>query len=166
MEPFLQDSTRFTHGYTFGGHPIGAAVALANIAVIEREDLNAHVRQNEGRFRAMLDSLRDIAIVGDVRGAGYFHAIELVKDRETRARFEASEAKALIHGFLGPKIFQGGLHCRCDDRGAAVIQLAPPLIAGPAEFGEIERILRAVLEEATQEFLSGGARGASDHATL
>jgi adenosylmethionine-8-amino-7-oxononanoate aminotransferase len=114
----------------------------------------------------MLDSLRDIAIVGDVRGAGYFHAIELVKDPETRTRFDAKEASALIHGFLAPKIFDSGLHCRCDDRGTAVIQLAPPLIAGPPEFAEMEQILRPALEEAAQRFPSRGARGGSNHAAL
>lgn len=158
MEPFLEDAARFTHGYTFGGHPMSAAVALANIAVIERESLNAHVTENEGHFRAMLESLKDIAIVGDVRGAGYFHAIELVKNRETRTPFDAKEARALVHGFLGPEIFERGLHCRCDDRGTVVIQLAPPLIAGPAEFAEMEQILRPALERAAQEFLSTGAR--------
>src|SRR4051794_17047271 len=71
-EPFLSAPNAFLHGITFGGHPVAAAVALANIDVLEREGLLENVRANEGAFRDMLESLRDIPIVGDVRGAGYF----------------------------------------------------------------------------------------------
>ena len=88
-EPFLHGKAIFNHGFTFGGHPVACAVALANIELIEREGLCDHVRSNEDAFRAMLDSLRDLPIVGDVRGAGYFHAIELVKDKDTKETFDA-----------------------------------------------------------------------------
>jgi adenosylmethionine-8-amino-7-oxononanoate aminotransferase len=147
-EPFMHGSASFAHGFTFGGHPVAAAVALANIAIIEREDLCGHVRANEGAFRAMLESLRDIEIVGDVRGAGYFHAIELVKDRDSQRSFDHDESEELLRGFLSGELFRRGLICRADDRGDPVIQLSPPLIAGPAQFEEIEGILRAVLTEA------------------
>ena len=119
------------HGFTFGGHPVAAAVALANIDIIEREDLCGRVLAHEAAFRAMLEGLRDIPIVGDVRGAGYFQAIELVKDRATLERFSRAEAEALLRGFLAPELYRRGLICRTDDRGDPVIQLAPPLIAGP-----------------------------------
>ncbi len=148
-EPFMEGSVSFAHGFTFGGHPVAAAVALANIDIIEREDLCGHVRASEGAFRAMLDSLRDIDIVGDVRGAGYFQAIELVKDRDSMESFEHEEAEELLRGFLSGELFRRGLICRADDRGDPVIQLSPPLIAGPAEFEQIEAILRAVLTEAS-----------------
>ena len=116
---------------------------------MEREDLCGHVRANEGPFRAMLESLRDIDIVGDVRGAGYFQAIELVKDRDTHEGFDHRESEELLRGFLSGELFRRGLICRADDRGDPVIQLAPPLIAGPEQFEEIEAILRAVLTEAS-----------------
>ena len=150
MEPFLQGASSFAHGFTWGGHPMCAAVALANLDVFEQEGLNEHVRENEGHFRAMLESLRDIPIVGDVRGAGYFHAIELVKDRETKQSFSAEESETLLRGFLSGELFRRGLICRADDRGDPVVQFSPPLIAGPEQFEEMEAILRPVLEEATE----------------
>jgi adenosylmethionine-8-amino-7-oxononanoate aminotransferase len=140
----------FAHGITFGGHPASAAVALANIAIFEREDLCGHVRRNEAAFRGMLESLCDIPIVGDVRGMGYFFAIELVKDRETKATFDEAESDDLLRGFLSAELFDRGLICRADDRGEPVIQLSPPLIAGPEQFAEMEAILRPVLEEAAR----------------
>jgi adenosylmethionine-8-amino-7-oxononanoate aminotransferase len=106
------------------------------------------VRANEGAFREMLDSLRDLPIVGDVRGTGYFHAIELVKDQETKETFSEEESETLLRGFLSGELYRRGLICRADDRGDPVIQLSPPLIAGPEQFGEIEEILRGVLTEA------------------
>ena len=89
FEPFADGKTSFLHGITFGGHPIAAAVAMANIDVFEQEGILENVRENEGALRAMLDSLRDIEIVGDVRGAGYFHALELVPDRDTKQPLHA-----------------------------------------------------------------------------
>ena len=149
MEPFLQDSNSFVHGFTFGGHPMAAAVALANIAAFEDEGIFENVRENEPHLRGMLESLRDIPIVGDVRGAGYFHAIELVKDRDTKESFGHEEAETLLRGYLSGELFRRGLICRADDRGDPVIQFAPPLIAGPEQFEEIEAVLRPVLEEAS-----------------
>jgi adenosylmethionine-8-amino-7-oxononanoate aminotransferase len=147
--PFAEGPGTFAHGITFGGHPVSAAVALANIAVMEEEDLNGRVRANEAAFREMLDSLRDIPIVGDVRGMGYFHAIELVKDQATKAMFSAAECDWLLDEFLSGELFRRGLICRADDRGEPVIQLSPPLIAGPAEFAEMEAALRPALEAAS-----------------
>jgi adenosylmethionine-8-amino-7-oxononanoate aminotransferase len=149
-EPFLHGSETFTHGFTFGGHPMACAVALANIDVMEREDLCAHVRANEGRFREMLEGLRDLPIVGDVRGAGYFQAIELVKDKESKETFNHEESEQLLRGFLSGELYSRGLICRTDDRGDPVVQLSPPLIAGEEQFAEIESILRPVLSEASE----------------
>ncbi len=147
-EPFMQGTNSFLHGSTWGGHPIAAAVALANLDVFENEDILGHVRANEGAFLAMLDSLSDLPIVGDVRGLGYFYAIELVKDKETKASFSDEESETLLRGYLSGEMFRRGLICRSDDRGDPVIQLAPPLIAGPEQFAEIEAVLRPVLQEA------------------
>ena len=148
--PFMEGTETFLHGFTFAGHPISSAVALAAIEAYEREGILEHVRANEAPFRAMLESLRDIPIVGDVRGAGYFQAIELVKDRDTKETFDDDESETLLRGFLSGELFRRGLVCRADDRGDPVIQLSPPLIAGPEQFEEIEAILRPVLEEATR----------------
>jgi adenosylmethionine-8-amino-7-oxononanoate aminotransferase len=148
-EPFLEGNNSFLHGLTFAGHPMACAVGMANLDVFERENLLEHVRENEPHFRAMLDGLRDIPIVGDVRGAGYFQAIELVKDQETTESFDDAESESLLRGFLSGELFRRGLICRADDRGDPVIQLSPPLIAGPEEFAEIESVLRPVLEEAS-----------------
>jgi adenosylmethionine-8-amino-7-oxononanoate aminotransferase len=146
--PFMDGPVSFTHGFTFAGHPVCAAIAMANLDVIENEGILNNVRANEGALRSMLESLRDIPIVGDVRGAGYFCAIELVRDQETKETFTDEEAETLLRGFLSGELYRRGLICRADDRGDPVIQLSPPLIAGPAQFEEIEAILRPVLTEA------------------
>ncbi len=145
FEPFKQGTTSFLHGYTWGGHPVSAAAALANLDIFEREGLNAHVQANEAAFRATLEKLLDLPIVGDVRGAGYFYGIELVKDKATKETFTDAEAERLLRGFLSKALFDAGLYCRADDRGDPVIQLAPPLIVGQPEFDEIESVLRDVL---------------------
>jgi adenosylmethionine-8-amino-7-oxononanoate aminotransferase len=149
-EPFLHDTNWFAHGVTFGGHPVGAAVALANLEVFEREDLCGHVRANSGLFRSYLERLSDLPIVGDVRGDGFFFGIELVKDKATRETFTDAESERLLRGFLSKALFDAGLYCRADDRGDPVVQLAPPLICDESHFTEIEQILRAVLSEAWQ----------------
>jgi adenosylmethionine-8-amino-7-oxononanoate aminotransferase len=149
-EPFLTQKTMFSHGLTFGGHPVSAAVALANLDVFERERLNERVREHEGAFEGMLRSLMDIPIVGDVRGMGYFWALELVKDRDTKESFDEAEREQLLRGYLSEEMFERGLICRADDRGEPVIQLSPPLVAGPEQFAEIEGVLRPVLEEAAR----------------
>jgi adenosylmethionine-8-amino-7-oxononanoate aminotransferase len=149
-EPFLHGTNSFMHGFTFAGHPVCAAVAMANLDAFEREGVIENVRKNESTFREMLDSLRDIPIVGDVRGAGYFQAIELVKDKETKESFSDEESETLLRGFLSGELYRRGLICRADDRGDPVVQLSPPLIAGPEQFEEIESILRPVLSEASE----------------
>jgi adenosylmethionine-8-amino-7-oxononanoate aminotransferase len=150
-EPFLHDKTMFAHGFTFGGHPVAAAAAHANLDIFEREGINEHVRAKEPEFRAMLESLRDLPIVGDVRGAGFFQAIELVKDKETRESFNDEESERLLRGFLSGELFKQGLICRADDRGDPVIQLSPPLISDTEQFEEIEAILRKVLAAAWEQ---------------
>ncbi|CAM5715665.1 Adenosylmethionine-8-amino-7-oxononanoate aminotransferase [Streptomyces violaceorubidus] len=147
-EPFYKGDNTFLHGYTFGGHPVSAAVGLANLDLFEREGLNQHVLDNEGAFRATLEKLHDLPIVGDVRGNGFFYGIELVKDKTTRSSFNDEETERVLYGFLSKKLFENGLYCRADDRGDPVIQLAPPLISNQETFDEIEQILRATLTEA------------------
>ncbi|HEY1442460.1 MAG TPA: aspartate aminotransferase family protein [Mycobacterium sp.] len=146
FEPFDDGKTMFPHGYTFGGHPVSAAVALANLNIFEREGLNDHVKTHAPGFRATLEKLYDLPIVGDVRGEGYFYGVELVKDQATKQTFSDGERRQLLGG-VSSALFEAGLYCRTDDRGDSVIQLAPPLISGQAEFDTIEAILRNVLTE-------------------
>lgn len=150
FEPFRHGTTAFAHGYTFGGHPVSAAVALANLDLMEAEGLNQRVKDLAPAFKAQLETLLDIPIVGDVRGAGYFYGIELVKDKATRETFNEEESEKLLRGFLSKALYEAGLYCRADDRGDPVIQLAPPLTIGEEEFAEITAILRAVLTEASE----------------
>ena len=152
-EPFMAEGQMFTHGLTFGGHPVAAAVAMANLDIFEREGLNEHVLEKEGEFRQMLEGLRELPIVGDVRGAGYFQAIELVKDQDTKETFSDDESERLLRGFLSGELYQQGLICRADDRGDPVIQLAPPLIADTEQFEEMDAILRRVLSDAWDQIV-------------
>jgi adenosylmethionine-8-amino-7-oxononanoate aminotransferase len=147
-EPFMEGTASFAHGFTFAGHPIAAAIAMANLDVYESEDLCGHVLRKEGEFRQMLESLHDLPIVGDVRGAGYFHAVELVKDKGTKESFDDEESERLLRGFLSAELYKRGLICRADDRGDPVVQLAPPLISDTEQFEEIHDVIHSVLSEA------------------
>ena len=147
-EPFADTDEQFLHGYTFAGHPVSCAVALANLDLFEREDFLGNVIANETYFRGALDDLSDLPIVGDVRGMGYFYGIELVKDPETKETFTSDEAQHLLRGFLSNRLAELGLLCRADARGEPVIQLSPPLIAGPTEFDTMNQVIRQALTEA------------------
>ena len=148
FEPFKHGDVSFLHGYTFGGHPVSAAVAMANLDIFEREGILEHVRRESPNFRATLEKLYDLPIVGDVRGEGFFFGIELVKDKATKETFNEAESESLLRGFLSKALFEAGLYCRADDRGDPVIQLSPPLVAGQAEFDRMEQVLRDVLTQA------------------
>jgi len=147
-EPFLAEDQMYTHGITFGGHPVQSAVALKNIEIMKRERIVEHVLENEGMFRAKLETLLELPIVGDLRGAGYFYALELVRDKETNETFDDEECETLLRRYLSPAMFEAGLICRADDRGDPVVQLAPPLVAGEEEIDRIVGILGDVLTEA------------------
>ena len=148
FEPFNHGTVAFPHGYTFGGHPVSCAVALTNLDIFEREDLLGHVLRNENAFRKTLEKLLDLPIVGDVRGDGYFYGIELVKDKATKEQFDDAESERILRGYVSGALYENGLYCRSDDRGDPVVQVAPPLICGQAEFDEMEQKLRYVLSEA------------------
>jgi adenosylmethionine-8-amino-7-oxononanoate aminotransferase len=150
IEPFLGEKQMYAHGITFGGHPVQAAIALKNLEIMQRERIVEGVRDREDAFRSTLAQLLDLPIVGDLRGRGYFWALELVRDKETKAGFSDEESETLLRGFLSPRFFEKGLICRSDDRGDAVVQISPPLVAGQAEFDRIAGILGDVLAEAWQ----------------
>jgi hypothetical protein len=148
MEPFLEPGAMFAHGYTFGGHPVSTAVALANLDAFENEKVLENVRDNEAAFRSTLERLKDLPIVGDVRGDGYFYGVELVKDKATKESFTDEECERILFGFVSKQLYAEGLYCRADDRGDPVVQLSPPLICTQEHFDEIEQILRVVLDKA------------------
>jgi hypothetical protein len=148
VQPFLKEGASFLHGFTFAGHPVSCAVALANLDVFEGEQILQHVQATEGAFRAALEGLYDLPIVGNVRGAWFFYGIELVKDKETRLSFNDEESERLLRGYLSGALFEAGLICRADDRGDPVVQLSPPLICAQEEIDFIASTLREVLTEA------------------
>jgi adenosylmethionine-8-amino-7-oxononanoate aminotransferase len=149
-EAFGTETAMYAHGITFGGHPVGCAVALKNLEIMERERIVQHVAETEESFRTQLATLLELDIVGDLRGTGYLWALELVKDKDTRETFDDDESETLLRGFLSPRLFERGLICRADDRGDPVVQISPPLVAGEEEFGQIVGILGDVLAEAWQ----------------
>ena len=155
MEPFMQGSSMYSHGITFGGHPVMAAIALKNIEIMKRESIVKHVKEQEDAFRDTLAQLLELPIAGDLRGTGFFYALELVKDKETRETFTDEECEWLLRGFLSPRLFEAGLICRADDRGDPVIQISPPLVAGQEEFDKIASILGEVLTDAWAELEKG-----------
>jgi adenosylmethionine-8-amino-7-oxononanoate aminotransferase len=155
MEPFLEGTQMYSHGITFGGHPVMAAIALKNIEIMKRERIVEHVAETQDVFFETLSQLLDLPIVGDLRGTGFFYALELVKDKETRETFSDEECETLLRGFLSPRLFDRGLICRADDRGDPVVQISPPLVAEQAEFDEIVSILGDVLGEAAQKMSAG-----------
>jgi adenosylmethionine-8-amino-7-oxononanoate aminotransferase len=150
MEPFLEGTQMYSHGITFGGHPVMAAIALKNIEIMKRERIVEHVAEQQDSFRSTLAQLLDLPIVGDLRGTGFFYALELVKDKETRETFSDEECETLLRDFLSPRLFERGLICRADDRGDPVVQISPPLVADQVEFDEIVSILGDTLAEASE----------------
>jgi adenosylmethionine-8-amino-7-oxononanoate aminotransferase len=154
MEPFMEDTKMYSHGITFGGHPVQSAIALKNIEIMKRDRIVEHVAEKQDEFRETLAQLLDLPIVGDLRGTGFFYALELVKDKETRETFTADECETLLRGFLSPRMFERGLICRSDDRGDPVVQISPPLVADSQEFDQIAGILGDVLQEAGERVSS------------
>jgi adenosylmethionine-8-amino-7-oxononanoate aminotransferase len=128
-----------------------AAIALKNIEIMKRERIVEHVAEKQDDFQKTLAQLLDIPIVGDLRGTGFFYALELVKDKETRETFSDEECETLLRGFLSPRLFEAGLICRADDRGDPVVQISPPLVAEQQQFDEIASILGEVLTEAADK---------------
>jgi adenosylmethionine-8-amino-7-oxononanoate aminotransferase len=147
-EPFKKGLNIFPHGYTFAASPASCAVALENLDMYDEMNLVGHVQANQDNFKKTLDKLSDLDIVGDVRGTGYFYAIELVKDKETKARFTVEEVEKLLRGFITKDLYSKGLYCRADDRGDPVVQLAPPLTSDQADFDMMESLVRETLTKA------------------
>jgi adenosylmethionine-8-amino-7-oxononanoate aminotransferase len=148
--PFLNGDATYLHGFTFAGHPVQAAITLKNIEILKRERIIEHVAATEDAFRSALAQLLALPIVGDLRGTGFFYALELVKDKGTREPFSADESQNLVRGFLTPRLHEEGLICRAEGRGELVLQICPPLIAGQPEIDQIVGTLGDILTEATR----------------
>jgi hypothetical protein len=139
----------FLHGSTWGGHPVACAVASANLGVFASEDVLGNVQRNGPWFSEQLRALYDRHdIIGDVRGTGYFWALELVFDRDRKIGFDDRQTEELLRGFLSRRLLELGAICRADDRDEPVIQLSPPLVADRTILGELLDILDQVLTEA------------------
>ena len=148
MLPFLEEGNSFLHGFTFAGHPVSCAVGAANLDIFDQEHLLEYVLSTQDFFRQSLEGLYELPMVGDVRGDGFFYAIELVKDQNLRTSFNERESNRLLRGFLSNALLDAGLICRADNRGGdPVIQLSPPLVCGEEEISKITSILREVLTE-------------------
>jgi putrescine---pyruvate transaminase len=139
----LKGAGEFVHGYTYSGHPVAAAVALANLEIIEREGLVERTRDVTGPHLAKaLASLNDHPLVGETRSLGLIGAVEIVADKASRARFGGKEGNA------GPKVRDF-----CIARGLMVrairdtIVMAPPLIVSLEEIDELVAIIRAALDD-------------------
>jgi adenosylmethionine-8-amino-7-oxononanoate aminotransferase len=145
--PLYDEGRTLLHGITFGGHPLCAAIALKNLEIFERDGVLDNVRAREPKLKELLDTLTDLPIVGDVRGAGFFWAVEMVKG-ESNERLDADERERILRGFLPGRLREAGLIARADDRGDAVLQIAPPLIADDAVLEEIVGAMREVLADA------------------
>jgi adenosylmethionine-8-amino-7-oxononanoate aminotransferase len=146
--PFFEDGQLLLHGITFAGHPLSAAIALTNIAIFEREGVLENVRARADGLRERLETLRSIPIVGDVRGEGFFWAVELVSD-ERSGRFEGELRDRLLSEFLPARLLEAGLIARADGRGDTVLQIAPPLISDDGVLDEIVEAMREVLTDAS-----------------
>jgi adenosylmethionine-8-amino-7-oxononanoate aminotransferase len=146
-EPLYEQKRNLLHGITFGGHPVCAAIALRNIEIFERDRVLENVRAREEDLHERLQTLRELPIVGDVRGAGFFWAVELIKD-DDGGRFDADERERLLRGFMPRRLLEAGLIARADDRGDLVLQIAPPLISDDAVLEEIVESMRSVLRDA------------------
>jgi adenosylmethionine-8-amino-7-oxononanoate aminotransferase len=159
--PLYEDNRTLLHGITFAGHPLCAAIALKNVEIFEREGVLENVRAREPHLRELLDGLRELPIVGDVRGLGFFWAVEMVKG-ESNERLDADERERVLRGYMPGALRDAGLIARADDRGDAVLQIAPPLIADDAVLEEIVSAMRDVLAGAGRLLgLESGDRAAA-----
>ncbi len=154
-EPFFAEPTSmFTHGITFGGHPVSCAIALANLAIFERDNLIGHVQGLTDEFRGTFQALMDEhPMVGDLRGDGFFYSLELVKDKATKETFPPAERDVLIKQFFVPRARELGVYLRVDDRAETAVQFSPPLVAGKAELDEYVGVVRQLLDEAWERFV-------------
>ena len=152
-EDFYQDMIRNSdevgvlgHGFTYSGHPVGAAVALQALDIYDEIDLVGHVREVSAHFLESCRALMDHPLVGDARGIGLFCGIELVQDKNTREQFDAS---LKVGQRVQDAAHAGGLYLRSipPDR----ISFMPPLIIEKSEIDDAVAILRRALDQVWDE---------------
>ena len=141
-------ASMFVHGATFGGHPVATAVAVANMTAMRDERVFDSVLANEerliGGLRALMESHN---CVSDVRGAGYFCAVELMRDRAAGIHLTDSEfAELLPGGVLERFVREARVLVRPDSRGAAMLAVAPPLVADAAVIDDLLARVDQVLD--------------------
>ncbi|TDC39591.1 aminotransferase class III-fold pyridoxal phosphate-dependent enzyme, partial [Micromonospora sp. KC213] len=136
------------HGFTFSGHPLCAAIALRAIEIMERDRILDNVRDNQDRLAERMIALAGLPIVGDVRGDGFFYAVELTGDAEG-GRFSAARHDALIRDLIPRRMREAGLLARVYDRAEPLLQIAPPLISTPELLDRIVEIIGNTLDEAS-----------------
>ncbi|WP_158852097.1 aminotransferase class III-fold pyridoxal phosphate-dependent enzyme [Saccharothrix deserti] len=137
------------HGYTFGGHPLSAAIALRTLEIMERDKVLDNVRGLQGGLASGMAALADLPIVADIRGAGFFHAVELVGDQEDGG-FSDAARKALVVDLIPRRLREAGLLARVYNRAAPLLQIAPPLISDRPLLDRIVEIIADTLDEASQ----------------
>jgi 4-aminobutyrate--pyruvate transaminase len=144
-EALVEESKKlgmFAHGFTYSGHPVGAAIANKTIEIYERIDIVGHVRRVAPIFQTRLNALAEHPLVGEARGVGLIGGLELVKDKKTRQSFDAKIA-------LGAKVVafaqEEGLICRAV--GGDTIGLCPPLIIQGGEINAMFDALSTALDK-------------------
>ena len=143
----------FAHGFTYSGHPVCCAAALANIEIIEREDLCGHVRRVGPYFSERLATLSDLGIVGDVRGSHFMQCVENVADKETKELFDPS-----VH--VGDRVADA-----CEKRGLIVRPIAhlnvlsPPLVLSVEQIDWMVDVLREGIIEVQADLVAEGLWG-------
>jgi adenosylmethionine-8-amino-7-oxononanoate aminotransferase len=136
------------HGYTFAGHPLSAAIALRNLEIMGRDRILENVRALQGDLAKRMTALKDLPIVGDVRGTGFFYACELVGDLDDGG-FSDTARKELVAGLIPRRLREAGLLARVYDRSAPLVQIAPPLISDRSVLDRIAAIIAGTLAEAS-----------------
>jgi len=143
--PLDEAQRTFLHGITFGGHPVCAAIALKNLELFEREGVLDNVQAHEAHLERRLSDLGRLPIVADIRGSGFFWAVEMVPDGP-ESRFDAEQREELLRRCLPDALIKAELIARGDDRGDTVIQIAPPLVCDAQMLDDLVARLGHVLE--------------------
>ncbi|MGI9050559.1 MAG: aspartate aminotransferase family protein [Rubrobacteraceae bacterium] len=152
QQTLRHNAPMFSHGSTFGGHPVSAAVALENISIIERENLLDNVHALESHFEGELKRMSEgHPIVKEVRGMGFFWAVELRPERADGTPLDGEEYQKYFKGVLSRKLLEGGLICRFDDKDEPVIQYSPALVADKEILSKIADITDEAVTELERE---------------
>ncbi|WP_020673218.1 aspartate aminotransferase family protein [Amycolatopsis nigrescens] len=138
----------FTHGATWGGHPVSTAVAVANISAMRDEKVPEHVLSEGPRLFSALESLKDAhRCVKDVRGTGFFYAVELMADRDSGREFDSAESARVLREVLPEAFKRTKVILRGDDRGATMLMISPPLVADREVLSELLHGVDAMLTD-------------------